>query len=133
MAVAVTFNRAALITRCLRLRPDPTSDRVLYAAKLALRSAARRITALTTEIDEITEEVERLPLEETVDTVMGEFEKGTQGAFFLKVIGWSGGRRYRTTGYVLAHAMGAIAVIATARQFASMEVTIASREGSIAR
>jgi hypothetical protein len=40
------------------------------------------------EIDEITEEVERLPLEETVDTVMGPFEKGTQGAFWLKVIGW---------------------------------------------
>lgn len=45
------------------------------------------------EIDEITEEVERLPLEEAVDTVMGPFEKGTQGAFFLKVIGWSGGRQ----------------------------------------
>ena len=45
------------------------------------------------EIDEITEELERLPLEETVDTVMGPFEKGTQGAFFLKVIGWSGGKR----------------------------------------
>lgn len=45
------------------------------------------------EIDEITEEVERLPLTETVDTVMGSFEKGTQGAFFLKVIGWSGGKR----------------------------------------
>jgi 2,4-diaminopentanoate dehydrogenase len=44
------------------------------------------------EIDEITEEVERLPLEETVDTVMGQFEKGTQGAFRLKVIGKSGGR-----------------------------------------
>ena len=44
------------------------------------------------EIDEITEEVERLPLEETVDTVMGPFEKGTQGAFWLKVIGKSGGR-----------------------------------------
>lgn len=45
------------------------------------------------EIDEITEEVERLPLVETVDTVMGPFEKGTQGAFFLKVIGWSGGKK----------------------------------------
>ncbi|MEH3141033.1 MAG: dihydrodipicolinate reductase [Mycobacterium kyogaense] len=43
------------------------------------------------EIDEITEEVERLPLEDTVDTVMGRFEKGTQGAFFLRVIGWAGG------------------------------------------
>ena len=45
------------------------------------------------EIDDITEEVERLPLEQTVETVMGTFEKGTQGAFYLKVIGWCGGRR----------------------------------------
>jgi hypothetical protein len=44
------------------------------------------------EIDEITEEVERLPLDESVDTVMGRFEKGTQGAFWLKVIGKSKGR-----------------------------------------
>lgn len=45
------------------------------------------------EIDEITEEVERLPLAESVETVMGRFEKGSQGAFFLKVIGWSGGKQ----------------------------------------
>lgn len=45
------------------------------------------------EIDEITEEVERLPLEDTVDTVMGRFEKGSQGAFFLRVIGWAGGQQ----------------------------------------
>ncbi|OBK77362.1 dihydrodipicolinate reductase [Mycobacterium sp. 1164985.4] len=44
------------------------------------------------EIDEISEEVERRPLEESVETVMGTFEKGTQGAFWLKVIGKSGGR-----------------------------------------
>jgi hypothetical protein len=44
------------------------------------------------EIDEITEGVERLPLTESVDTVMGRFEEGTQGAFWLKVIGKSGGR-----------------------------------------
>jgi 2,4-diaminopentanoate dehydrogenase len=44
------------------------------------------------EIDEITEEVERLPLTASVDTVMGRFEEGTQGAFWLKVIGKSGGR-----------------------------------------
>ena len=36
------------------------------------------------EIDEITEDVERLPLDETVDTVMGRFDKGTQGAFLLR-------------------------------------------------
>src|ERR1700752_3459211 len=44
------------------------------------------------EIDEITEEVERRPLEMSVDTIMGRFEEGTQGAFWLKVIGKSGGR-----------------------------------------
>jgi len=44
------------------------------------------------EIDEITEDVQRRPLEESVETVMGRFEAGTQGAFWLKVIGWSGGR-----------------------------------------
>jgi hypothetical protein len=54
-----------------------------------IRLIARR---LGLEIDEITEEVERLPLETSVDTVMGRFEKGTQGAFWLKVIGKSGGR-----------------------------------------
>jgi hypothetical protein len=44
------------------------------------------------EIDEITEELERRPLETSVDTVMGRFDQGTQGAFWLKVIGKSGGR-----------------------------------------
>jgi 2,4-diaminopentanoate dehydrogenase len=48
--------------------------------------------ALGIEIDDIAEEVERHPLEESVDTVMGRFEKGTQGAFWLKVIGKSKGR-----------------------------------------
>ncbi|MEV0669431.1 dihydrodipicolinate reductase [Mycobacterium sp. NPDC050441] len=43
------------------------------------------------EIDEITETVERLPLTEAVDNVMGRFEAGTQGAFRLQVIGWAGG------------------------------------------
>ena len=54
-----------------------------------LRLIAR---GLGLELDDITEEIERLPLEESVDTVMGRFEKGTQGAFWLKVIGKSGGR-----------------------------------------
>ena len=45
------------------------------------------------EIDEITEDVQRLALTEDVDTVMGTFEKGTQGAFRLKVIGWAGGQQ----------------------------------------
>ena len=45
------------------------------------------------EIDEITEVVERLPLEESVENVMGHFEKGSQGAFWLKIIGWSKGKQ----------------------------------------
>jgi hypothetical protein len=44
------------------------------------------------EIDEITEELERRPLESAVDNVMGHFEAGTQGAFWLKVIGKVAGR-----------------------------------------
>jgi hypothetical protein len=44
-------------------------------------------------IDEITEVVERLPLEESVENVMGHFERGSQGAFWLKIIGWSGGKQ----------------------------------------
>ncbi|MGV0851823.1 NAD(P)H-dependent amine dehydrogenase family protein [Mycolicibacterium phlei] len=48
--------------------------------------------SLGLDIDEITEEVQRRPLEESVDTVLGRFEKGTQGAFWLKVIGRSAGR-----------------------------------------
>lgn len=44
------------------------------------------------EIDEITEELERRPLDAAVDNVMGHFEAGTQGAFWLKVIGKVNGR-----------------------------------------
>jgi hypothetical protein len=43
------------------------------------------------EFDEITEELERRPLDADVDNVMGRFEKGTQGAFRLQVIGWADG------------------------------------------
>ncbi|MGV0743988.1 NAD(P)H-dependent amine dehydrogenase family protein [Mycolicibacterium sp. XJ870] len=43
------------------------------------------------EIDEITEKVERLPLTESVDNVLGRFEKDTQGAFRVQVIGWAQG------------------------------------------
>lgn len=48
--------------------------------------------SLGVEIDEIAEGVQRRPLEQSVDTVMGTFEQGTQGAFWLKIIGKSGGR-----------------------------------------
>ncbi len=45
------------------------------------------------EIDEITEELERRPLEQSIDNVMGHFEAGTQGAYWVKVIGSVAGRR----------------------------------------
>jgi hypothetical protein len=45
------------------------------------------------EIDDITETVERLPLESSVDNVMGHFAQGTQGAFWLKIIGWADGKQ----------------------------------------
>ncbi|BDX34822.1 dihydrodipicolinate reductase [Mycobacterium antarcticum] len=45
------------------------------------------------EIDDITETVERLPLEASVDNVMGHFAQGTQGAFWLKIIGWADGKQ----------------------------------------
>ncbi len=44
------------------------------------------------EVDEITESVERRALTESVDNVMGHFERGTQGAFWLKIIGSAAGR-----------------------------------------
>lgn len=45
------------------------------------------------EIDAITETVERRPLDRDIENELGLFEAGTQGAFRLEVIGWSGGRR----------------------------------------
>jgi 2,4-diaminopentanoate dehydrogenase len=49
--------------------------------------------ALGLDIDSVTETFERRPLVESVDNVMGHFEKGTQGAFWLKIIGKSAGRQ----------------------------------------
>ena len=50
------------------------------------------------EIDEITEDVERLPLEETVDTVMGTVPKGHPGRVLAegdREVGWTGAHRHR--------------------------------------
>ncbi len=44
------------------------------------------------EIDEISEVVERRPLEASLDTEMGRFDAGTQGAFRLQIIGKVAGR-----------------------------------------
>src|SRR6201991_3099149 len=75
-------------------REDPVTMMLLPSIPTMVWGGNIRLIArgLGLEIDEITEEVERLPLEESVDTVMGRFEKGTQGAFWLKVIGKSAGR-----------------------------------------
>jgi len=75
-------------------REDPVPMMLLPSIPTMVWGGNLRLIArgLGLELDEITEEIERLPLEESVDTVMGRFEKGTQGAFWLKVIGKSGGR-----------------------------------------
>ena len=75
-------------------REDPVPMLLLPSIPTMVWGGNIRLIArgLGLEIDEITEEVERLPLEESIDTVMGRFEKGTQGAFWLKVIGKSSGR-----------------------------------------
>jgi len=44
------------------------------------------------EIDEITELVDRRPLDDDLDTDMGRFAKGTQGAFRLQIVGSVAGR-----------------------------------------
>lgn len=43
------------------------------------------------QIDDITEKVERLPLAQACENVLGRFETGTQGAFRVQVIGWADG------------------------------------------
>ena len=75
-------------------KEDPVPMMLLPSIPTMVWGGNLRLIArgLGLELDEITEEVERLPLEESVDTIMGRFEKGTQGAFWLKVIGKSGGR-----------------------------------------
>ena len=42
---------------------------------------------LGVEVDDITESIERLPLQDAVDTVQGRFDAGTQGAFRFTVTG----------------------------------------------
>lgn len=54
-----------------------------------IRLVARGLGA---EIDEIREVVDRLPLERSVDTPIGRFEAGTQGALRFEVQGIVGGR-----------------------------------------
>src|SRR5690606_6975805 len=44
------------------------------------------------EIDEVTEHVERRPLDADVANAMGEFSAGTQGAFRLQIVGSVAGR-----------------------------------------
>ena len=105
------LTRAALITRCTRLRPTPTGDRVLYAAKLALRSTARRITALTTEIDELQQALEEL-LHPVADTLLSVPGVGTDSAAQLLVT--FGDNPDRITGAAqFAHLCGAAPIHAS--------------------
>jgi hypothetical protein len=76
--------------RLLDLRPAACGTGELRVRRGNIRLIGRSLGLV---IDEITEVVERLPLAETCDNAMGRFEKGTQGAFWLKVIGWSGSRQ----------------------------------------
>jgi 2,4-diaminopentanoate dehydrogenase len=48
--------------------------------------------ALGLGIDSVTETCQRRPLAKSMDNAMGHFEEGTQGAFWLKIIGTSNGR-----------------------------------------
>ena len=51
--------------------------------------------ALDAPVDKVTTHVERLPLEETIQVEgMGQFDKGTMGAFRFEVIGHSNGKPY---------------------------------------
>jgi 2,4-diaminopentanoate dehydrogenase len=48
--------------------------------------------ALGLQIDAVTETAERVALDKSVDNAMGHFDKGTQGAYWLKIIGTCNGR-----------------------------------------
>lgn len=54
------LTRTVLITTCTGLRPHTGTDTVLRAAKIALRSTAHRIRALTDEIDTLDAELDTL-------------------------------------------------------------------------
>lgn len=74
-------DRAALVTRCARLRTDPAGamDDPAHTAKLMLRRLARRIQALDTEIAEADTELAEL-IKATAPTLLEVFGVGTAAA-----------------------------------------------------
>ena len=105
------LTRGERITRCLRLRPDATSHPVLYAAKLALRSAARRITALTTEINDLQHALEEL-LHPVADDLLALPGVGTDSAAELLVAFGDNPERI-TSAAKFAHLCGAAPIHAS--------------------
>ncbi len=75
---------------------DETPPMLLDVALLTVWAPMLRVVAdgLGLELDDITTEVERRPLTETVEVDgMGTFEAGTQGAFRFEVQGWVDGQK----------------------------------------
>lgn len=75
------FDRAALVARCARLRPDPAGSLrdPAHAAKVMLRRLARRVHALDVEIAEADSELAEL-IQATAPSVLAVFGAGTEAA-----------------------------------------------------
>lgn len=58
-----SYSRAALVTRCARLRPSGDVSDPAVAAKTVLRNLARRVQALDAEIAEVDEQLQKLTAE----------------------------------------------------------------------
>lgn len=75
------LNRAALVTRCARLRPTPSgaADDPAAVTKLMLRRLARRVQALDTEIADADAQLADL-IQTTAPTLLAVFGAGTETA-----------------------------------------------------
>ncbi len=75
---------------------DETPPMLLDVALMTVWAPMLRVLAdgLEVTLDEITTEIERRPLDNTIEVDgMGTFEAGTQGAFRFEVQGWVAGRK----------------------------------------
>jgi transposase len=83
-------------TLCLHLRPDPNRlDEPTQAAKLALRSLARRVRDLDAEIAELDRQLDQL-VRQAAPRTIGLFGVGTQGASQLLVTAGQNIERFRS-------------------------------------
>jgi transposase len=75
------FDRAALVARCAKLRPDPAGSLAdpAHVAKVMLRRLARRIHALDAEIAEADAQLAQL-IKATAPTLLAVFGAGTEVA-----------------------------------------------------